>query len=76
MAYTPQRGDIVWISFNPQAGHEQAGRRPGLVLSPAAYNDKVVAGHPVPDHQPGERLSLRSLDPGGWKSVGQFYPTR
>ena len=41
MAYTPDSGDIVWITFNPQAGHEQAGRRPALVLSPAAYNGKV-----------------------------------
>lgn len=41
MAYTPQRGDIVWLSFNPQAGHEQAGHRPALVLSPATYNEKV-----------------------------------
>jgi len=39
--YTPQRGDIVWLSFSPQAGHEQAGRRPGLVLSPMRYNGKV-----------------------------------
>ena len=37
----PDRGDAVWIQFNPQAGHEQAGRRPALVLSPAAYNTKV-----------------------------------
>jgi len=35
------RGDVVWITLNPQAGHEQAGRRPALVLSPAAYNGKV-----------------------------------
>jgi mRNA interferase MazF len=41
MAYTPERGDVVWITFNPQAGHEQAGRRPALVLSPKAYNGKV-----------------------------------
>ena len=41
MAYTPERGDIVWITLNPQAGHEQAGRRPAVVLSPAAYNGKV-----------------------------------
>ena len=40
-AYVPQRGDVVWITLNPQAGHEQAGRRPALVLSPAAYNGKV-----------------------------------
>lgn len=41
MAYIPNRGDIVWITFHPQAEHEQAGRRPALVLSPAAYNGKV-----------------------------------
>ena len=40
-SYFPRRGDVVWISLNPQAGHEQAGRRPALVLSPAAYNAKV-----------------------------------
>ena len=41
MAYIPDSGDIVWIMFNPQAGHEQAGHRPALVLSPKAYNGKV-----------------------------------
>lgn len=35
---TPERGQIVWVNFNPQKGHEQAGRRPALVISPAAYN--------------------------------------
>ena len=39
--YVPSRGDVVWISLNPQAGHEPAGRCPVLVLSPAAYNRKV-----------------------------------
>lgn len=41
MAYVPRRGDVVWLDFDPQAGHEQAGRRPALVLSPAEYNRKV-----------------------------------
>lgn len=41
MAYIPDRADVVWISLNPQAGHEQAGRRPAVVLSPASYNGKV-----------------------------------
>ncbi len=41
MAYIPDTGDVVWITLNPQAGHEQAGRRPALVLSPAEYNGKV-----------------------------------
>lgn len=40
-ARAPERGDVVWITLNPQAGHEQAGRRPAVVLSPLAYNDKV-----------------------------------
>lgn len=39
--YVPDAGDIVWLHFNPQAGHEQAGHRPALVLSPAAYNSKT-----------------------------------
>jgi mRNA interferase MazF len=39
--YVPDAGDIVALDFTPQAGHEQAGRRPALVLSPAAYNGKT-----------------------------------
>lgn len=39
--YIPECGDVVWITMNPQAGHEQAGRRPALILSPASYNSKV-----------------------------------
>jgi mRNA interferase MazF len=40
-SYVPDAGDIVWISFDPQTGHEQAGHRPAVVLSPAAYNAKT-----------------------------------
>lgn len=39
--YVPERGDIVWLQFTPQAGHEHAGHRPALVISPRAYNAKV-----------------------------------
>jgi mRNA interferase MazF len=39
--HVPDRGDILWLDFTPQAGHEQRGQRPALVLSPAAYNGKV-----------------------------------
>jgi len=39
--YVPQRGDVIWISLDPQAGHEQRGRRPALVVSPRAYNGRV-----------------------------------
>jgi mRNA interferase MazF len=38
--YIPERGDAVWITVDPQAGHEQVGRRPALVLSPSAYNGR------------------------------------
>jgi mRNA interferase MazF len=40
-SYVPDAGEIVWISFDPQAGHEQAGHRPAVVLSPSAYNAKT-----------------------------------
>src|SRR6266508_3585244 len=40
MSYIPERGDAVWITLNPQAGHEQAGRRPAVIFSPAAYNGR------------------------------------
>lgn len=39
--YVPEAGDIVWLHFNPQSGREQAGHRPALVVSPAAYNGKT-----------------------------------
>ena len=55
--YVPEAGDVVWLEFDPQAGHEQAGHRPALVISPASYNVKTglmvccpmttkVKGHP------------------------------
>ena len=43
-AYVPDRGDVVWIALNPQTGHEQAGRRPAVVVSPRSYNGKVGLG--------------------------------
>ncbi len=39
--YVPNRGDIIWLDFNPQAGHEQAGKRPAIILSPKEYNRKT-----------------------------------
>ncbi len=39
--YVPEAGDVVWLNFTPRAGHDQAGNRPALVLSPAVYNDKT-----------------------------------
>ncbi|MGB4781869.1 endoribonuclease MazF [Candidatus Methylomirabilis sp.] len=39
--HVPDRGDIVWVDFDPQAGHEQAGRRPALIVSLQSYNQRV-----------------------------------
>jgi mRNA interferase MazF len=39
--YVPDAGDVVWLQFDPQAGHEQAGHRPAVVLSPASYNRRA-----------------------------------
>ncbi len=41
VSYVPRRGDLVWLQFDPQAGHEQAGHRPALVISPSSYNRRV-----------------------------------
>lgn len=40
-SYVPDRGDVVWLNFTPQSGHEQAGHRPALVVTPKAYNKKT-----------------------------------
>lgn len=39
--YVPERGDLIWLDFNPQAGHDQSGKRPALVLSPKDYNRRT-----------------------------------
>jgi mRNA interferase MazF len=51
----PERGDVVWLNFTPQAGHEQAGHRPALVLSPASYNGKtgLMLCCPITGHAKG-----------------------
>jgi mRNA interferase MazF len=75
--YVPRRGDLVWISFNPKAGHEQAGRRPAVVLSPEQYNRRVglalfcpvtslIKGYPsevlIPEHPDAVGVVLASGD--------------
>jgi len=42
--YIPERGDILWLQFSPQVGHEQAGKRPAICLSPKLYNEKTNLG--------------------------------
>jgi mRNA interferase MazF len=60
----PDAGDLIWISFSPQAGREQAGRRPGLVLSPRSYNDKVglCVVCPVTHHTKGYAFEVALPD--------------
>ena len=55
MAFVPDRGDLIWLAFDPQAGHEQTGTRPALVLSPRSYNSRagLALVCPVTSHQKG-----------------------
>jgi mRNA interferase MazF len=46
--YIPKRGDIVWINFDPAAGHEQMGKRPALILSPVSFNKKILLAMAAP----------------------------
>ncbi|MEI6290911.1 MAG: endoribonuclease MazF [Chloroflexota bacterium] len=70
MDYIPERGDIVWITFTPQAGHEQAGRRPALILSPAAYNGKVGLAILCPITSQIKNYPFEVLIPAGLKISG------
>ena len=56
--YIPNKGDIVWLDFNPQLGHEQRGRRPALVLSYKAYNEKIGLGIFLPYYKQRKRISI------------------
>ncbi len=70
MAYVPDSGDIVWIMFTPQAGHEQAGRRPALVLSPKSYNSKVGLALLCPITSQVKGYPFEVLIPEGLKVKG------
>ena len=65
-AYVPDAGDVVWLTFDPQAGHEQRGRRPALILSPRAYNSKarLAIACPITSHMKGYPFEV-PLPPGG-----------
>ncbi len=58
--WVPEEGDIIWINFDPQLGHEQAGQRPALVLSPAAYNGPtgLLICVPLTTRQKGYRFEV------------------
>ena len=71
MAYVPRRGDAVWLQFNPQAGSEQAGRRPAVVISPEAYNGRVglMICCPITNQQKGYPFEVALPDDVGVTGV-------
>ena len=72
--WVPDAGDIIWISFDPQAGHEQGGHRPALVLSPSAYNGLtgLLLCVPMTTREKGYRFEV----PIAGKRGGSHCPTR
>lgn len=91
-AYVPERGDIVWLEFNPQSGHEQAGVRPALTVSPSTYNRKVglglfcpitrkIKGYPfevlLPEDSPVEGVVLADqIRSLDWKARGAKFAVK
>ena len=69
-AYVPDAGDLVWLTFDPQAGHEQRGRRPALILSPRVYNSKarLAITCPITTHVKGYPFEVPL--PAGGKIAG------
>ena len=65
MSVIPDAGDLVWVNFNPQAGHEQAGRRPALVLSPGAYHEKTALAIVCPITSNTQPYPFKVLLPDG-----------
>jgi len=70
-AYVPDRGDLVWLEFDPQAGHEQAGHRPALVLSPRRYNGPsgLMLCCPITTRIKGYPFEVALVDERGVPSV-------
>lgn len=68
--YVPERGDVVWMTLNPQAGHEQAGQRPAVVLSPSAYNRKVGLALLCPITNQAKSYPFEVAIPAGLPTTG------
>ena len=69
-SYIPERGDVIWLDFQPQAGHEQGGRRPAVVLSPRAYNGKVGLALLVPITKQAKGYPFEVKLPAGIEVTG------
>ena len=65
-----RQGDIIWMDFSPQSGHEQSGRRPAIVISNSAFNAASSLVMVCPITNTKSRLALRPLLPGGVKTTG------
>lgn len=68
--YVPDRGDVVWLAFDPQVGREQAGRRPALILSPESYNGKVGLALCCPVTNQAKGYPFEVSIPDGGKVTG------
>ena len=68
--FIPHRGDVVWIDMQPQAGHEQSGRRPAIVLSPKSYNGKVGLALLCPITNQVKGYPFEVIIPSGLKVAG------
>ena len=68
--YVPERGDVVWLSFDPQAGHEQAGRRPAVILSPSIYNRSAGLALAVPVTSQAKGYPFEVAIPSGLPVAG------
>ena len=75
-AFVPEAGDLVWLTFDPQAGHEQAGRRPALVLSPRTYNARsgLALVCPITNQAKGYPFEVPLLP--AWAQPAQFLADR
>ena len=65
-----RQGDIIWMDFNPQAGHEQAGRRPAIIVSNSAYNATGALVMVCPITHTRTRQAIRPSLPCGMKTTG------
>ena len=68
--FIPHIGDVIWIDMQPQAGHEQSGRRPAIVLSPKAYNGKVGLALLCPVTNQVKGYPFEVMIPSGLKVKG------
>ena len=70
ISYVPEEGDVIWLDFFPQAGHEQDGRRPGLVVTPRKYNQIGLALIlPITNQKKGYPFEV-TIPPFGGKTTG------